>query len=113
MLALLQRRDRQLRWHTTVANRDAAVLEGLLFHPLTLPGFTDSGAHVGNLAFFDGHLRTLKIAQSRGLERVARAVQRLTLPASGLLQPRGRAAAARRPGRSVPRRPAGAATLGP
>jgi N-acyl-D-aspartate/D-glutamate deacylase len=79
---LLRQWDRRLRWHTTVANRDPAMLKHLLFHPLTLPGFTDSGAHVGNLAFFDGNLRTLKIAQEDGLARVALAVQRLTqLPA--------------------------------
>ncbi len=43
-----------------------------------LPGFNDSGAHLINLAFFDGNLLTLQIAQRRSLERVAEAVKRLT-----------------------------------
>ena len=43
-----------------------------------LPGFNDSGAHLINLAFFDGNLLTLQVAQRRSLEQVARAVRRLT-----------------------------------
>jgi len=43
-----------------------------------LPGFNDSGAHLINLAFFDGNLLTLQVAQRRSLERVALAVKRLT-----------------------------------
>jgi N-acyl-D-aspartate/D-glutamate deacylase len=87
---LLRQWDTALRWHTTVANRDPAVLKALLFHPLTLPGFTDSGAHVGNLAFFDGNLRTLKIAQEDGVEKVALAVHRLTqMPAQFFNLPAG------------------------
>ena len=42
------------------------------------PGFNDSGAHLINLAFFDGNLLTLQVAQRRSLERVAHAVRRLT-----------------------------------
>jgi N-acyl-D-aspartate/D-glutamate deacylase len=81
-LHLLRQWDTQLRWHTTTANRDPAVVKKLLFHPLTLPGFNDSGAHLTNMAFYDGNLRTLKIAQEDGLQQVAVAVQRMTrLPA--------------------------------
>ncbi|MCM2312883.1 MAG: amidohydrolase family protein, partial [Steroidobacteraceae bacterium] len=35
--------------------------------------------HLINLAFFDGNLLTLQVAQRRSLEQVARAVKRLTL----------------------------------
>ena len=77
-LHLLRQWDTQLRWHTTTANRDPAVLKKLLFHPLTLPGFNDSGAHLTNMAFYDGNLRTLKIAQEDGLQQVATAVHRMT-----------------------------------
>lgn len=78
MLGLLRRFDMALRWSTVTANRDPAVVKRLLFHPLLLPGFNDSGAHLTNMAFFDGNLRTLKIAQEDGEARVAQAVHRLT-----------------------------------
>ncbi|HZR35610.1 MAG TPA: N-acyl-D-glutamate deacylase [Nevskia sp.] len=94
VLHLLRQWDTRLRWHTTTANRDPRVVKDLLFHPLTLPGFNDSGAHLTNMAFYDGNLRTLKIAQQDGLRQVAIAVHRMTqLPAqfwglnSGLLVP--------------------------
>ncbi|MDR3414871.1 MAG: amidohydrolase family protein [Nevskia sp.] len=78
VLHLLRRWDTGLRWTTTTANRDPAVVKELLFHPLTLPGFNDSGAHITNMAFYDGNLRTLQIAQADGLQRVATAVHRMT-----------------------------------
>jgi N-acyl-D-aspartate/D-glutamate deacylase len=78
LLHLARRYDRDLRWWFTVANDRPEVLEQLLFHPHMLPGFNDSGAHLINLAFFDGNLLTLQVAQRRSLEQVARAVRRLT-----------------------------------
>ena len=77
-LHLLREYDTDLRWWTTTANRDPDVIKKLLFDPLLLPGFNDSGAHLTNMAFYDGNLRTLKIAQAEGLDKVARAVHRLT-----------------------------------
>lgn len=77
-LELLRLWDLDCRWETTVANRDPKMTKKLLFHPLTLPGFNDSGAHLTNLAFYDGNLRTLKIAQEDGLSQVSTAVHRLT-----------------------------------
>lgn len=82
LLHLLREWDTDLRWETTIANRNPETLRRLLFHDQTLPGFNDSGAHVANIGFYDGNLRTLKIAQRDGLRQVARAVHRLTgLPA--------------------------------
>lgn len=78
IIHLLRRFDTALRWSTTTANRDPAVVKQLLFDPLLLPGFNDSGAHLTNMAFYDGNLRLLKIAQADGEHQVARAVQRLT-----------------------------------
>jgi N-acyl-D-aspartate/D-glutamate deacylase len=78
VLGLLRRFDMALRWSTVTANRDPRVVKRLLFHPLLLPGFNDSGAHLTNMAFFDGNLRTLKIAQEDGELKVAHAVHRLT-----------------------------------
>lgn len=78
-LFLLRQWDTRLRWTTVIANHNPAMTKKLLFHPLTLPGFNDSGAHLTNLAFYDGNLRTLKFAQEDGLEQVAVAVSRLTM----------------------------------
>lgn len=77
-LHLLREYDTELRWWTTVANRNPEMVKQLLFDPLLLPGFNDSGAHLTNMAFFDGNLRMLKIAQADGLDKVAHAVHRLT-----------------------------------
>jgi N-acyl-D-aspartate/D-glutamate deacylase len=78
LLHLVRRYDRDLRWWFTVANDRPEILERLLFHPHMLPGFNDSGAHLINLAFFDGNLLTLQLAQRHSLEKVAHAVRRLT-----------------------------------
>jgi N-acyl-D-aspartate/D-glutamate deacylase len=40
----VRRYDRDLRWWFTVANDRPEVLEQLLFHRHTLPGFNDGGA---------------------------------------------------------------------
>ncbi len=78
LLHLLRRYDRELRWWFVVANDRPQVLKDLLFHEHMLPGFNDSGAHLINLAFFDGNLLTLQVAARDSIELVARAVQRLT-----------------------------------
>ena len=78
-LHLMRQFDTQLRWKTTTANRDPQLTGELLFNPLLLPGFNDSGAHLTNMAFYDGNLRMLRYAQaSGGVARVAEAVRRLT-----------------------------------
>lgn len=77
-LHLLREYDLNLRWHTTTANRNPEKLKKLLFHPLTLPGFNDSGAHLTNMAFYDCNLRTLKLASEVSEKELARAVRRLT-----------------------------------
>jgi N-acyl-D-aspartate/D-glutamate deacylase len=78
LLHLLRRYDRELRWWFVVGNDRPEVLKRLLFGEHMLPGFNDSGAHLINLAFFDGNLVTLKIAARDSLELVALAVRRLT-----------------------------------
>jgi N-acyl-D-aspartate/D-glutamate deacylase len=83
LLHLLRAWDTDLRWETTIANRDPDRVRKLLFHPQTLPGFNDSGAHLANIAFHDGNLRFLKIAQRDGMRHVSEAIHRLTgLPAT-------------------------------
>jgi N-acyl-D-aspartate/D-glutamate deacylase len=78
LLHLLRRYDRDLRWWFVVANDRPEVLKDLLFHEHMLPGFNDSGAHLINLAFFDGNLLTLQVAAKDSIELVAHAVRRLT-----------------------------------
>jgi N-acyl-D-aspartate/D-glutamate deacylase len=78
LLHLLRRYDRALRWWFVVGNDRPGILRRLLFHPHMLPGFNDSGAHLINLAFFDGNLLTLRMAAQESLEKVAVAVRRLT-----------------------------------
>jgi N-acyl-D-aspartate/D-glutamate deacylase len=78
LLHLIRRYDRRLRWWFTVANDRPEVLKQLLFHEHMLPGFNDSGAHLINLAFFDGNLLTLQIAARESVGKVAQAVKRLT-----------------------------------
>jgi N-acyl-D-aspartate/D-glutamate deacylase len=78
LLHLMRRYDRDLRWWFVVGNDRPGVLKRLLFHEHMLPGFNDSGAHLINLAFFDGNLLTLQMAARDSLELVARAVRKLT-----------------------------------
>ena len=78
LLALLRKYDTKLRWHAMVANDDVERMEKILFEPLIQPGFNDSGAHITNMAYFDGNLRGLQLAQRRGLDKVAYHINRLT-----------------------------------
>jgi len=78
ILYLLRTFDRAFRWSVSTANNTPSVLKELVFDEETLPGFNDSGAHLINMAFFDGNLRTLKMAAEDSLELVATAVRRLT-----------------------------------
>jgi N-acyl-D-aspartate/D-glutamate deacylase len=82
LLHLLRRFDTDLRWYVLAANDDEERMARVLFDPQTMPGFSDSGAHLTNMAYYDANLRGLQIAQRRSLEDVAYHVARLTqLPA--------------------------------
>jgi len=78
VLSLWRLLDLNLRWWTVSANRDPETVRTLLNHPQILPGFNDSGAHITNMAFYDGNLRALQIAQAEGMDRVVSQVRRLT-----------------------------------
>lgn len=78
LFELIRHFDRDLRWYAVSANDRPEILEKLLFNQHTLPGFNDCGAHITNMAFYDGNLITLQIAQRHSLDKVAEAVQRLT-----------------------------------
>lgn len=78
MLFLMRRYDKAFRYWCDVSNEGNRATMDYLLHPQALPGFNDSGAHITNMAFFDGNLMALKLAQQRGDDTVARMVQRLT-----------------------------------
>lgn len=75
---LLRTYDTDLYWYTYAANVDPAAVKKLVLDPQLLPGFSDSGAHITNMAFYDVNLRALKIAAEDGLEQVSYMVKRLT-----------------------------------
>jgi len=78
ILHLLRYFDTDLRWYLLAANDDEERMARVLFDPQTLPGFSDSGAHLTNMAYYDSNLRGLQIAQRRSLADVAYHVGRLT-----------------------------------
>lgn len=49
-----------LRWYTVVANANAKNLEWIISHPVAMIGFSDAGAHLRNMAFYNFPLRMLK-----------------------------------------------------
>ena len=75
---LLETHDAELRWSSTGANDRPGPRRALLAHPHILPGFTDAGAHVRNLAYYDGPLSLLKEAVQSGFMTPERAIARCT-----------------------------------
>lgn len=78
LLALLREFDTDLRWYMLAANADPAIYKKALTHPLILPGFNDSGAHLTNMAFYDANLRGLQLVLGDGDAEIARHVMRLS-----------------------------------
>jgi len=78
MLHLLRTYDKGFRFYVDQGNVGNVRTLELLLDENTLPGFNDSGAHITNMAFFDGNLGSLKRAQEAGIATVSRMVQRLT-----------------------------------
>jgi N-acyl-D-aspartate/D-glutamate deacylase len=80
---LIANGERNVRWTTTVANHRPKVLDKLAAEPSIHMGFSDAGAHLRNMAFYNFGLRLLKRvldAQRAGhpFLTVERAVYRLT-----------------------------------
>src|SRR5258708_18848488 len=75
---LLEQYDTDLRWVATGANDRLPQRLALMRQPYVLPGFTDAGAHVRNLGYYDGALSLLKQAASTGFMSMERAVARVT-----------------------------------
>lgn len=78
MLHMMRTYDKSFRFWVDVGNTNKDTILELLLYKDAMPGFNDSGAHITNMAFFDGNLMSLKLAQSDSLQTVATMVKRLT-----------------------------------
>ncbi|OBG32013.1 amidohydrolase family protein [Mycolicibacter heraklionensis] len=80
---LVDNGERNVRWTTIVANHRPKQLDKLANEPVIHMGFSDAGAHLRNMAFYNFSLRLLKRvrdaeAAGRPFMSVQRAVYRLT-----------------------------------
>jgi N-acyl-D-aspartate/D-glutamate deacylase len=80
---LLENGERNVRWTTTIANHRPKQLDRLAAEPSVHMGFSDAGAHLRNMAFYNYGLRLLR--RTRDAERAGKpflsiehAVYRLT-----------------------------------
>ncbi|CAM4285907.1 N-acyl-D-aspartate deacylase [Mycobacterium basiliense] len=67
---LVENGERNVRWTTTVANHRPKQLNKLAAEPSIHMGFSDAGAHLRNMAFYNFPLRLLK--RTRDAERAGR-----------------------------------------
>lgn len=89
MLQIFRSFDLDLCWSITTANRNPKTTRKLLMHPLLIPGFNDSGAHLTNLAFYDVNLRSLQAAAMGGEADLSYMIKRLTVDAAKLFNVEG------------------------
>ncbi|QUR66915.1 amidohydrolase family protein [Mycobacterium spongiae] len=80
---LVENGERNVRWTTTVANHRPKQLNKLAAEPSVHMGFSDAGAHLRNMAFYNFPLRLLKRVRDAQLAgapflSTERAVHRLT-----------------------------------
>ncbi|MEU0498466.1 amidohydrolase family protein [Mycobacterium sp. NPDC006124] len=80
---LVDNGERNVRWTTTVANHRQRQLDKLATEPTVHMGFSDAGAHLRNMAFYNYALRLLKRAlvadrAGRPFMTIEHAVHRLT-----------------------------------
>lgn len=82
-LDLVVEYGRKIRWYTTVGNHRKHVLRKLVKDPRALITFSDAGAHIRNMAFYNLPLRMLKLVQEsitegRPIMTMEQAVWRMT-----------------------------------
>lgn len=82
-LDLVLEHGTQLRWRTTISNHRPEVLKKLARDPGIQMGFSDAGAHLRNMAFYNFGLRLLRHVRDaersgRGFMTIEQAVHRLT-----------------------------------
>ena len=78
LLDLTVEHGAKLRWRTVVANDRENVLDRMQRSPNVQIGFSDSGAHLRNMAFYNSGLRMLERVYHRRSMSVETAVRRLT-----------------------------------
>jgi N-acyl-D-aspartate/D-glutamate deacylase len=78
LLDLAVEHGARLRWRTVVANDREDVLDRMQRSPNVQIGFSDSGAHLRNMAFYNSGLRMLERVHHRRSLPVETAVRRLT-----------------------------------
>jgi N-acyl-D-aspartate/D-glutamate deacylase len=78
LLDLTVEHGAKLRWRTIVANDRDEVLDRLQQSPNVQIGFSDSGAHLRNMAFYNSGLRMLERVHHRRFMPIETAVHRLT-----------------------------------
>lgn len=61
-LDLVVEHGEKLRWRTTISNHRPAVLKKMAQSPTIQMGFSDAGAHLRNMAFYNSGLRLLRHA---------------------------------------------------
>lgn len=82
-LDLVVEHGTKLRWRTTISNHRPAVLDRLAVAPHVQMGFSDAGAHLRNMAFYNFGLRLLRRVRDaeqagRPIMTMERAVHRVT-----------------------------------
>lgn len=82
-LDLVLEHGTRLRWRTTISNHRPEVLKKLARDPGIQMGFSDAGAHLRNMAFYNFGLRLLRHVRDaersgRGFMTIEQAVHRLT-----------------------------------
>jgi N-acyl-D-aspartate/D-glutamate deacylase len=78
MLHMMRTYDKSFRYWIEVGNPGNRATLGFLLNKHALPGFSDSGAHITNMAFFDSNLMSLKLAAQDSINTLAKVVRRLT-----------------------------------
>ena len=82
-LDLVVEHGKKLRWYTTVGNHRKEVLKGMVKDKKSLITFSDAGAHIRNMAFYNLPLRMLKlvnesIEEHKPMMTIEKAVWRMT-----------------------------------
>jgi len=74
---------KELRWTTVIANHRKNILEKLISSPDSIPSFSDAGAHLRSMAFYNFPLQFLKLVndaqkEGRSFMTLEEAVNKLT-----------------------------------
>ena len=82
-LDLVVEHGQKLRWYTTVGNHRKNILKGMVKDKKSLITFSDAGAHIRNMAFYNLPLRMLKlvnesIEEGNAMMNMEKAVWRMT-----------------------------------